>query len=86
MTKANTGCARNQGTTQFCAEAVEAHRELREAQAEIERLKADCVEAMELLRAHGQAPTWIYSTGGLAAVNDWNRRYGELLLKHKEAT
>lgn len=46
--------------------------------------RADLREAMELLRAHGQAPGWLSSAGRFGAVKDWNRRYGELLAKHKE--
>lgn len=57
MTDANTGCARNQGTTQFCAEAVEAHKDLRDARAEIERLRArvgwlDHLDTEEGRKAH----------------------------------
>ena len=48
--------------------------------AEVEQLRADLREAMELLRAHGQPPDGI--TLGDAA--DWNCRYGKLLAKHKE--
>ena len=46
--------------------------------------RADLREAIELLRAHGQAPSWLLSAGKFGAVKDWNRRYGELLEKHKE--
>lgn len=45
----NTGCARNQGTTQFCAEALDAQREVETLRAELVR-NAD--EFRETLTAH----------------------------------
>lgn len=59
---------------------------------ELDALRADLREAMDLLRAHGQAPSWLLSAGKFGAVKDgkfgsvkdWNRRYGELLAKHKD--
>ena len=47
---------------------------------EVERLRADLREALELLRAHGQPPDWLK----LGDAADWNTRYGKLLAKHKE--
>lgn len=35
----NTGCARNQGTTQFCAEALDAQRELDSARQTVFQLR-----------------------------------------------
>ena len=57
---------------------------LAQASQERDAARADLREAMELLRAHGQAPGWLLSVGKFEAVKDWNRRYGELLAKHKE--
>lgn len=48
--------------------------------AELLAARADLRDAMELLRAHGQPPDWLK----LGDAADWNRRYGELLAKHKE--
>lgn len=48
--------------------------------AEIDTLRADLREAMELLRAHGHPPTWL----SLGEAADWNTRYGKLLKKHEE--
>jgi hypothetical protein len=48
--------------------------------AEVERLRADLREAMELLRAHGHPPNWL----NLGEAANWNTCYGKLLKKHKE--
>jgi hypothetical protein len=48
--------------------------------AEIDTLRADLREAMELLRAHWHPPTWL----SLGEAADWNTRYGKLLKKHEE--
>lgn len=37
----NTGCARNQGTTQFCAEALDAQREIERLRAELRSYTGD---------------------------------------------
>ena len=37
----NTGCARNQGTTQFCAEALDAQREIARLRAELRSYTGD---------------------------------------------
>ena len=50
--------------------------------AEVERLRADLREAMELLRTHGQPPDWMRQHP--ARCDSWERRYGALLAKHKE--
>lgn len=54
-------------------------KDLAETEDELDGLRADLREAMELLRAHGQPPDWI--TLGDAA--DWNCRYGKLLQRHQ---
>jgi hypothetical protein len=48
--------------------------------SEVQRLRADMREAMELLRAHGHPPNWL----NLGEAANWNTRYGRLLKKHKE--
>ena len=48
--------------------------------AEVERLRADLREAMELLMAHGEPPKWMREE----RLCGWNRRYYALLAKHKE--
>lgn len=40
--KANIGCARNQGTTQFCAEAVDAHKRIAELEAQLKDFRLAC--------------------------------------------
>ena len=67
-----------------CQQMHETEQELAAARAEVERLLAELLEALKLLRAHGQAPSWLLSAGRFEAVKDWNRRYGELLARHKE--
>lgn len=52
----------------------------RDMEAELQAIRADLREAMELLRAHGQPPDWLK----LGDAADWNTRYGKLLAKHKE--
>lgn len=37
----NTGCARNQGTTQFCAEALDAQREIERLRSELRNYTGD---------------------------------------------
>ena len=55
----NTGCARNQRSTQFCAEALDAQRE-------IERLRAELVTMTEMFNAarRSTAPTPANTGGG----------------------
>jgi hypothetical protein len=52
----------------------------REMVAELEALRADLREAMELLRAYGQPHYWV----GLPEAIGWNASYRKLLEKHKE--
>lgn len=76
----------NSAETAFCVELGAFRLSLKQVDAVVDALRADLHEAMELLRAHGQAPSWLLSAEKFEAVKDWNRRYGELLAKHKEAT
>ena len=46
----NTGCARNQGTTQFCAEALAAQRDVETLKAELVRNADECRETLTELR------------------------------------
>ena len=46
----NTGCARNQGTTQFCAEALDAQREVETLKAELVRNADEFRETITELR------------------------------------
>ncbi|MFN9443781.1 MAG: hypothetical protein ACK58T_22245 [Phycisphaerae bacterium] len=62
------------------ADLREAIVEVARFRAEVERLRADMREAVELLGAHGHPPTWL----NLGEAADWNTRYGKLLKKHKE--
>jgi phage shock protein A len=46
----NTGCARNQGTTQFCHEALDAQRDVETLKAELVRNADECRETLTELR------------------------------------
>jgi hypothetical protein len=46
----NTGCARNQGTTQFCAEALDAQREVETLRAELVRNADEFAKTLTELR------------------------------------
>lgn len=48
--------------------------------AELEDVRADLREAMELLRAYGQPHYWV----GLKEAIGWNASYRKLMEKHKE--
>ncbi len=45
----NTGCARNQGTTQFCAEALDAQREAERLRAERDHAVREAAEARQTI-------------------------------------
>ena len=51
-----------------------------DAEREVQQLRADLREAMELLMAHGEPPKWMREE----RLCGWNRRYYALLAKHKE--
>lgn len=72
--------------TASCVELGALRLSLKQVDADVDALRADLREAMELLRAHGQAPSWMSWVGKFGAEKDWDRRYGELLAKYKEAT
>jgi uncharacterized small protein (DUF1192 family) len=64
----NTGCARNQGTTQFCAEALDAQRE-------VARLTAERDETQrELRKAETESSMLRVECGLIAAERDEARR------------
>jgi len=46
----NTGCARNQSSTQFCAEAVDGQRDVETLKAELARNADECRETLTELR------------------------------------
>jgi uncharacterized coiled-coil DUF342 family protein len=46
----NTGCARNQRSTQFCAEALDAQRDVETMKAELARNADECRETLTELR------------------------------------
>jgi hypothetical protein len=52
----NTGCARNQGTTQFCAEALDAQRDVEKLRKELSEARYDYRRLMtQMLRERDEA-------------------------------